>query len=94
MDRRVFLKRIAGFSLGLASVGVSIPTSAKCKVVAPVSDLIAENFSRRKESSLKFKKSSQNNPNYELVKRIVIPSSQTATFPVRQLMERSASHWD
>jgi hypothetical protein len=90
MDRRAFLKRIAGFSLGLAAVGVSLPTSAKCKVIAPVSDLIAENFLDKKIKS-QVQKIKSEQPELRIGETHCHSIFSDGNFPIRQLMERSAS---
>jgi len=90
MDRRAFLKRIAGFSLGLAAVGVSLPSSAKCKVVAPVSNLIAENFL---DNKIKFQiqKIKSKNPELKIGETHCHSIFSDGNFPIQQIMERSAS---
>lgn len=44
MNRRSFLKSIAGLTAGLAGAQLAIPTAAKCKMVAPVADLVGKAF--------------------------------------------------
>jgi len=44
MNRRGFLKSIAGFSIALAGAQLAIPITAKCKMLAPVTDLVGKVF--------------------------------------------------
>jgi predicted metal-dependent phosphoesterase TrpH len=44
MNRRGFLKSIAGFSVAAAGAQLSIPISAKCKMLAPVTEVVAKTF--------------------------------------------------
>ena len=44
MNRRSFLKSIAGFSLAAVATQLSIPISAKCKIVAPVTEMVGRSF--------------------------------------------------
>jgi hypothetical protein len=90
MDRRAFLKRIAGFSLGLASVGVSLPTSAKCKVVAPFSGFIAENFLDANIKS-QIQKIKSDQPELRLGETHCHSVFSDGNFEVQQIMERSAA---
>ncbi len=57
MDRRSFLKTLAGFGLGLTGAQLALPGTVKCKMLAPVTDLVARSYLddsiKRKISALK-----------------------------------------
>lgn len=44
MDRRSFLKNIVGLSIGLAGAQLAIPSTAKCKMLAPFADAISRSY--------------------------------------------------
>ncbi len=44
MNRRSFLKSFAGLSLAMAGAQLAIPTVAKCKMIAPATDLVGKTF--------------------------------------------------
>jgi predicted metal-dependent phosphoesterase TrpH len=48
MNRRSFLKSIAGFSIAAAGAQLAIPISAKCKMVAPITELVGKTFLDRR----------------------------------------------
>jgi hypothetical protein len=90
MDRRVFLKRMAGIGLGLAAASVALPTSAKCKVISPVSDLIANNYLDQR-IKIEIGKIKSNNPKLRLGETHCHSTFSDGNFPIQQIMERSAS---
>lgn len=89
MERRVFLKRMAGLSLGLAASGIALPTSAKCKVVSPISDFIATNYLDQRIKS-QIKKIKSHNPKLCIGETHCHSTFSDGNFSIRKIMERSA----
>lgn len=58
MDRRTFLKTVAGFSLGMTGAQLALPYKAKCKMAKPVADLVATTWldGRIRENIARLKK--------------------------------------
>ncbi|MFQ5482199.1 MAG: PHP domain-containing protein [Nitrospinaceae bacterium] len=54
MNRRDFLKRLAGYSMGLASMSLALPQSAKARLAAPVTGAVGRVYlNRRVRNGLK-----------------------------------------
>ena len=89
LDRRSFLKRTLGLTLGLAATGMMIPTSAKCKMLSPVLDIIGDNYldDRIKEGIRKIK---QDNPTLKVGETHCHTTFTDGSYTAAQLMLRSA----
>ena len=89
MDRRTFLKQLAGISIGFAATNLLLPTAAKCKIISPVSDLIANNFLDQRIKT-EIKKIKYNNPKVRLGETHCHSIFSDGNFSIQQIMERSA----
>jgi PHP domain-containing protein len=89
MNRRSFLKSIAGFSLGIAGTQLALPISAKCKMLAPVTEVVGKAFLDRriKKSIAKLK---QANPYLKLGETHCHSIYSDGTYTVDQIMNRAA----
>ncbi len=90
MNRRTFLKSIAGLSFGLAGAQLALPMSAKCKMVAPVTTLFGKTFldQRIKEGIARLK---QGNPHLKIGETHCHSIYSDGTYPVDQIMGRAAN---
>ncbi len=89
MDRRDFLKRVAGFSLGFAAANLLVPTSAKCKLAAPVTEWVGarylDNGIKEKIQRLK-----QSHPHLKIGETHCHTTYSDGNYSVEQLMVRAA----
>ncbi|GJL78359.1 MAG: hypothetical protein NPINA01_13480 [Nitrospinaceae bacterium] len=90
MDRRSFLKSIAGLTVGLAGAHLAIPTSAKCKVVAPMTDIVGKAFLDRRIKN-DIDKIKQANPGLMLGETHCHSNYSDGTYSVDQIMNRAAN---
>lgn len=90
MNRRSFLKSVAGVTLGLAGAHLSLPVSAKCKMLAPVTELAGKAFldQRIKNDIAKLKR---NNPGLKIGETHCHSIYSDGTYSVNQIMERAAN---
>ena len=89
MNRRGFLKSIAGFSIALAGAQLAIPVTAKCKMIAPLTDLVGKTFldQRIKDNIAKFK---QDNPHLKIGETHCHSIFSDGTYSVDKIMGRAA----
>ena len=89
MNRRGFLKSIAGFSIALAGAQLAIPVTAKCKMIAPLTDLVGKTFldKRIKDNIAKFK---QDNPHLKIGETHCHSVFSDGTYSVDKIMGRAA----
>jgi hypothetical protein len=89
MNRRNFLKTIAGFSIAAAGTQLSVPISAKCKMLAPVTEVVAKTFldNRIKEGIAKLK---HDNPYLKVGETHCHSIFSDGTFSVDKILARSA----
>lgn len=90
MNRRNFLKTVAGFSIAAAGSQLSVPTSAKCKMLAPVTDVIAKTFldQRIKEGIANLKR---DNPYLKVGETHCHSIFSDGTYSVDKILARSAN---
>ncbi len=89
MNRRSFLKSIAGFSFALAGAQLAIPISAKCKMMAPVTDLVGKAFldQRIKDNIAQLKR---DNPHLKIGETHCHSVFSDGTYSVDKILSRSA----
>ena len=90
MERRTFLKKVAGYSLGIACGGLALPQRAKCEVVKPFAELFSNNYLddaiRKKIIEIK-----RENPNLALGDVHCHSYFSDGSYSVNDLMHRAAS---
>jgi len=89
MNRRSFLKSIAGFSLAMAGAQLAIPVTAKCKMIAPVTGLVGKTFldQRIKDNIAELK---QDNPYLKIGETHCHSVFSDGTYSVDKILSRSA----
>lgn len=89
MNRRSFLKSIAGFSLAAAGAQLAIPTSAKCKMVAPVTEVVGKSFLDRRIKN-DIDKLKRDNPYLKIGETHCHSIFSDGTYSVDKILERTA----
>lgn len=89
MNRRSFLKSIAGFSVALAGTQLAIPASAKVKMAAPITDLVGKAFldKRIKDDIAKLK---QANPHLKIGETHCHSKFSDGTHSIDKILGRTA----
>jgi len=89
MNRRGFLKSIAGLSVALAGAQLAIPMEAKCKMVAPVTGLVGKIFldQRIKDNIAQLKR---DNPHLKIGETHCHSIYSDGTFSVDKILGRAA----
>lgn len=90
MERRSFLKKFAGYSLGIAAGGLLLPRGAKCEIVKPFAEMISGNYLdeiiRKRIAEIK-----KGNPNLKLGDMHCHSYFSDGAYRVEDLMFRAAS---
>ncbi len=89
MNRRSFLKSIAGFSIAAAGAQLALPVSAKCQMVAPFTELVGKTFldQRIEEGIAKLKRE---NPFLKIGETHCHSVFSDGTYSVDKILARSA----
>lgn len=89
MDRRSFLKRTTGFTFALAAANLTLPSRVKCKMIRPVTGMVAGNFLdewiKNNIRALKEK-----NPHLKIGDTHCHSTFSDGNYPVEDLIRRSA----
>jgi len=89
MNRRSFLKSIAGFSFAAAGAQLAIPISAKCKMLAPVTEVVGKSFlDKRIEGGIARLK--RDNPYLKIGETHCHSIFSDGTYSVDKILQRSA----
>jgi len=89
MDRRTFLKTWAGFSFGLAGAELALPTKAKCKMVAPIADVVAKIWLDRR-IKVNLQKIKQAHPGLKMGDTHCHSVFSDGTYTVPQILHRAS----
>lgn len=90
MNRRSFLKSIAGFTVGIAGAHLALPITAKCKMLAPVTEIVGKTFLDRRIKN-NIAKLKQANPWLKIGETHCHSIYSDGTFTVDQIMNRAAN---
>ena len=90
LERRTFLKKIAGYSLAITAGGLALPRRAKCEVVKPFAEIICNNYLNKtiRKKIIEIKKQ---NPNLSLGDLHCHSYFSDGSYSVNDLMLRAAS---
>lgn len=90
MERRSFLKKIAGYSMAITAGSLFLPRRAKCEIVKPFAEIICNNYLdeiiRKKINEIK-----RQNPNLMLGEMHCHSYFSDGSYSVNDLMFRAAS---
>ncbi|MFQ5443443.1 MAG: PHP domain-containing protein, partial [Nitrospinales bacterium] len=90
MDRRSFLKRMTGLTFGLVAVNLALPGAVKCKMISPVTGMVASNFlDDRIKNNIRALK--QKHPHLKIGDTHCHSTFSDGTYPIEDLMHRSAN---
>jgi hypothetical protein len=90
MNRRSFLKTIAGFTVGVAGAHLALPITAKCKMLAPVTEIVGKTFLDRRIKN-NIAKLKQANPWLMIGETHCHSIYSDGTYTVDQIMNRAAN---
>jgi len=90
MNRRRFLKTIAGFTVGIAGAHLSLPVKAKCKMLVPVTEIVGKAFLDRRIKN-NIAKIKQANPDLKIGETHCHSIYSDGTYSVDQIMNRAAN---